>query len=162
MTLLNEKINFLIERRGINTKTLAKETGIPYTTLLDIVKGKTSKLDIVKGIALAKALGCKTEYLVDDSLNIEDLEQIPINNDLSSRANKDIYKEMQKMQEAFLKESQRFPQKMQEALINSEGLLFDGEPASEEAIVSIMSALSVGMEIAKKRNKEKYTPKKYK
>lgn len=147
MTLLNEKINFLIERRGINTKTLAKETGIPYTTLLDIVKGKTSKLDIVKGIALAKALGCKTEYLVDDSLNIEDLEQIPINNDLSSRANKDIYKEMQKMQEA---------------LINSEGLLFDGEPASEEAIVSIMSALSVGMEIAKKRNKEKYTPKKYK
>lgn len=147
MTLLNEKINFLIERRGINTKTLAKETGIPYTTLLDIVKGKTSKLDIVKGIALAKALGCKTEYLVDDSLNIEDIEQIPINNDLSSRANKDIYKEMQKMQEA---------------LINSEGLLFDGEPASEEAIVSIMSALSVGMEIAKKRNKEKYTPKKYK
>ena len=147
MALINEKIKFLIERRGISTKTLAKETGIPYTTLLDIVKGKTAKLDIVKGIALAKALGCKTESLIDDSITIDDLEKIPVKNELSSKANKDIYIEMQKMQNS---------------LLNSEGLLFDGEPASEEAIASIMSALSVGMEIAKKRNKEKYTPKKYK
>ena len=43
-------------------------------------------------------------------------------------------------------------------LLSQEGLMFDGDPASAEAIESILSA----MEMAKKKNKEKYTPKKYK
>lgn len=49
-----------------------------------------------------------------------------------------------------------------EQLLRQEGLMFDGNPASPEAIESILSAMQVGMEIAKKKNKEKYTPKKYK
>ncbi|MDY2783837.1 MAG: helix-turn-helix domain-containing protein [Candidatus Pseudoruminococcus sp.] len=48
-----------------------------------------------------------------------------------------------------------------EALLNQEGLMFDGEPASEESISSIISAMKIGMEMAKKNNK-KYTPNKYK
>lgn len=51
---------------------------------------------------------------------------------------------------------------MRKNLMESEGLLFDGEPASEEAIASILDVLEVGMQIAKRRNKEKYTPTKYK
>lgn len=47
-------------------------------------------------------------------------------------------------------------------LTNQEGLMFDGDPASPEAIDSILSAMQIGMELAKKKNKEKYTPKKYK
>ncbi len=47
-------------------------------------------------------------------------------------------------------------------LLSQEGLMFDGKPASPEAIDSILSAMQVGMELAKKKNKEKYTPKKYK
>ena len=47
-------------------------------------------------------------------------------------------------------------------LLSQEGLMFDGKPASPEAIESILSAMQVGMELAKKKNKEKYTPKKYK
>lgn len=49
-----------------------------------------------------------------------------------------------------------------EDLLHQEGLMFDGKPASPEAIESILSAMQVGMEIAKKKNKEKYTPNKYK
>lgn len=49
-----------------------------------------------------------------------------------------------------------------EQLLSQEGLMFDGKPASPEAIDSILSAMQVGMELAKKKNKEKYTPKKYK
>lgn len=48
------------------------------------------------------------------------------------------------------------------ALLSQEGLMFDGDPASPEAIESILSAMEIGMEMAKKKNKEKYTPKKYK
>ena len=40
--------------------------------------------------------------------------------------------------------------------------MFDGDPASPEAIESILNAMEIGMEMAKKKNKEKYTPKKYK
>ena len=47
-------------------------------------------------------------------------------------------------------------------LLSQEGLMFDGQPASPEAIESILSAMQIGMELAKKKNKEKYTPKKYK
>lgn len=49
-----------------------------------------------------------------------------------------------------------------EQLLSQEGLMFDGDPASPEAIESILAAMQIGMEMAKKKNKEKYTPKKYK
>lgn len=49
-----------------------------------------------------------------------------------------------------------------EQLLKQDGLMFDGDPASPEAIDSILSAMQIGMEMAKKKNKEKYTPKKYK
>lgn len=49
-----------------------------------------------------------------------------------------------------------------EQLLSQEGLMFDGDPASPEAVESILSAMQIGMELAKKKNKEKYTPKKYK
>lgn len=48
-----------------------------------------------------------------------------------------------------------------EQLMSQEGLMFDGDPASPEAIESILAAMQIGMEMAKKKNKEKYTPKKY-
>ena len=47
-------------------------------------------------------------------------------------------------------------------LLSQEGLMFDGDPASPEAIESFLNAMEIGMEMAKKKNKEKYTPKKYK
>lgn len=147
MATLSEKIQMLMDHRGLKAKELANLTSIPYTTLLDIIKGKTTKLDIVKGIALANTLECEVDFLVDDSLGINDY--IPKNREieLSQKDKVDISKEIEKMKSQ---------------LLNSEGLLFDGEPASDEAINSILSALEVGMEIAKKRNKEKFTPNKYK
>ena len=41
-------------------------------------------------------------------------------------------------------------------------LQFDGAPMSEEARASIMSAMQLGLEAAKAKNKERFTPKKYK
>ena len=49
-----------------------------------------------------------------------------------------------------------------EELLKQDGLMFDGEPASPESIDSILSAMKIGIEMAKQKNKEKYTPKKYK
>lgn len=49
-----------------------------------------------------------------------------------------------------------------ETLENGEGLMFDGDPMSEEAKASILAAIETGLRVVKVMNKEKYTPKKYK
>lgn len=51
--------------------------------------------------------------------------------------------------------------KAKEQLLNQEGLMFNGEPATEEAIQSIVDAMEIGMALAKEKNK-KYIPNKYK
>ena len=47
---------------------LSKETHIPYTTLLDLVRGKGEKLSNVKTIA--DFLGVKMSYLLDEPRKI--------------------------------------------------------------------------------------------
>jgi len=51
-------------------------------------------------------------------------------------------------------------EKMREDLLQQQGLMFYGEPVSEEAVESILAALEFGIRQAKIINK-KYTPKKY-
>lgn len=51
---------------------------------------------------------------------------------------------------------------LKETLENQEGLMFDGDPMSDEAKGSILAAMELGLQAAKLKNKEKYTPKKYK
>lgn len=50
---------------------------------------------------------------------------------------------------------------LRERLMNEDGLMFDGEPLSPEALESILNAMQLGLQAAKQQNKEKYTPKKY-
>lgn len=46
-------------------------------------------------------------------------------------------------------------------LDSSGDLMFDGDPISDEARESIRAAMKLGLEAAKIKNKEKFTPKKY-
>lgn len=59
------------------------------------------------------------------------------------------------------REIEKILNQTKEQLVNQEGLMFDGMPASEEAIESILAAMQIGMEMAKKKNKERFTPKKF-
>jgi len=40
--------------------------------------------------------------------------------------------------------------------------MFDGNPLTDEARESIIAAMKLGLEAAKVKNKERFTPKKYK
>lgn len=98
------------------------------------------------------ARGTKTD--VDTLLKILDGDQpitvnAPASDDLPDLTQKDEREIMHMMDE------------MKEKLMQEEGLMFDGQPASPESIQSILDAMQIGMEMAKKRNKAKYTPKKY-
>lgn len=46
-------------------------------------------------------------------------------------------------------------------LDSSGDLMFDGDPISDEARESIRSAMQLGLQAAKIKNKERFTPKKY-
>ena len=130
---LKERIKELANAKGISLPVLESELGFGNGT---IVKWDKSTPNAEKLNAVAKYFGVSMDYLLN--WNSETT--------LTNKDEKDI-KEILANTEQLLKQ---------------DGLMFDGDPASPEAIDSILSAMQVGMEMAKKKNKEKYTPKKYK
>lgn len=115
---------------------------IPYTTLATALKSGISS-DMRAGTLdkLFNTLGVSSS-VIDFWPPLEDDK----NTELNDKDKKEISKILDNTREQ---------------LTSQEGLMFDGEPASEEGVQSILDALELGLEIAKKRNKEKYTPKKY-
>ena len=129
----------LLDKHGITAYKVAKDTGITTATLTNWKKGRyVPKQDKLQKIA--DYFGVTVEYLMTGIM------QENSGSKLTLKDERDI--------KSILEST--------EQLLQQDGLMFDGEPASQEAIDSILSAMRVGMELAKKKNKEKYTPKKYK
>lgn len=129
----------LRDERGLKDADVVKATGITKSTFSDWKSGR-SKPKHDKLQKIADYFEVTLEYLTTGKENDSAEPQ------LTKKDQKDI-KEILANTEQLLKQ---------------DGLMFDGDPASPEAIDSILSAMQVGMELAKKKNKEKYTPKKYK
>lgn len=134
---LKERIKELANAEGISLPVLESELGFGNGT---IVKWDRSTPNAEKLNAVAQHFGVTMDYLMTGK---EETEKEP---KLKPKDEKDIKDILANT----------------EQLLKQDGLMFDGDPASPEAIDSILSAMQVGMEIAKKKNKEKYTPKKYK
>ena len=101
---------------------------------------------------IADHFGLKKSNLIEDNgleISITPAQSPAASDDLPDLTQKDEREIMHMMDE------------MKEKLMQEEGLMFDGQPASPESIQSILDAMQIGMEMAKKRNKAKYTPKKY-
>lgn len=138
-----EVFSELLQKNGVTPYKVSKETGVSQSTLSDWKRGlSTPKIDKMQKIA--DYFGVSVEYL-QTGKELES-QKATGNTSLTKRDSKQI--------EAILNDT--------EALLKQDGLMFDGDPASPEAIDSILSAMRIGMEMAKQKNKEKYTPKKYK
>ncbi len=133
---LKDRVKALAQERGISLPALESELGFGNST---IVKWDKSTPNADKLNAVAKFFNVSMDYLLNG-----DTENSP---ELTARDERDITKILEQTKEQ---------------LLSQEGLMFDGDPASPEAIESILAAMQIGMEMAKKKNKEKYTPKKYK
>ncbi len=130
-----EKFEKLLKEKGVTPYRVHKETGISTATLSDWKNGKSQpKRDKIEKIC--EYFGVPSSYFYGDESTTE----------LTTRDTKEITEMLNNM----------------EVMLKQDGLMFDGDPASPEAIESILSAMQIGMEMAKKKNKEKYTPKKYK
>lgn len=132
----------LLQKYGITAYKVSKDTGIAQSTLSS---WKTKRNDIGSENAkiLADYFGVTVDYLLT-----------------GKEGNKDVSLEIE-LTKSDSKQVDRILA-YTERLLKQEGLIFDGNPASEESIESIIAAMQVGLEMAKKKNKEKYTPKKYK
>jgi len=138
-----EVFSELLQKNGVTPYKVSKETGVSQSTLSDWKRGlSTPKIDKMQKIA--DYFGVSVEYL--QTGKEPERQKVTGNTSLTKRDSKQI--------EAILNDT--------EALLKQDGLMFDGDPASPEAIDSILSAMRIGMEMAKQKNKEKYTPKKYK
>lgn len=127
----------LLQKYKMTAYKVAKEAGVTQTALSNWKTGKSTPT--TKTLQkLADYFGVTIDYLMTGK---EEKEKEP---QLKSKDKKDIEEILANTEE----------------LLKQDGLMFDGDPASPEAIDSILSAMQIGMEMAKKKNKEKYTPKK--
>ncbi len=131
----------LRDSNGLKDADIVRETGITKSTFSDWKSGRSNpKQDKLQKIA--DFFGVTIDYLTTGKEPAYKMEPT-----LTAKDKRDITKILAQTREQ---------------LMSQEGLMFDGKPASPEAIDSILSAMQIGMEMAKKKNKEKYTPKKYK
>ena len=100
--------------------------------------GKAPKQELL--VKIADYFGVTTDYLLGKE---EEEKEKPA---LTAKDERDIARNLEKIMAD---------------LENSGDLMFDGDPMSDEARESIRSALKLGLEAAKLKNKELYTPKKY-
>ena len=129
-----EKFAQLLQERGITSYRVSKDTGISQSTLSDWKNGKSApKLDKLQRIA--DYFGVSVSYFYDE-------EKTPKNKNTPAPEAED-----ERVIEKILAETRR-------KLENQEGLMFDGGIASPEAIDSIIAAMEIGLNIAKKRTAE--------
>ena len=135
--VMAKNIKYYLRANGVSQTDMCNTLGFKMSTVSDWLHARTyPRIDKIE--LMANYFGIEKSDLVENkepknSLNHRDTKQI-----------------------------EKILQETREKLKSQEGLMFDGDPASPEAIDSILNAMEIGMEMAKKKNKEKYTPKKYK
>lgn len=143
MVEIGRRIKETRESQNISAVELAEATGLNKATIHRYERGtfKSYKTSTIESIA--NALNTSVDYLTgktDDRHNTTNLVA------LSDKDNKEI-KDILSLTTELLKQ---------------DGLMFDGIPANEESIRSIIEAMELGLEMAKRRNKDKYNPNKNK
>lgn len=139
MATFKDMLKYLRNREGLSQAELADKLGLSKSTISMYEVGRREP-DFETLESIADLFNVDMNFL----LGKEDSENKA---SLSPKDTRDIEKILDQTREQ---------------LLTQQGLMFDGNPATPEAIESILSAMQIGMEIAKKKNKEKYTPKKYK
>ncbi len=136
--MLGEKIKELRDKENLSQKELGLMLGISPSTIGMYEQNRRSP-DKDMLLKIAKTFNVTVDYLLSSNINVTS----PTDGQHNYKDVNDILKNAK------------------EQLMNSEALLFNGEPATEEAIQSILDAMEMGMALAKEKNK-KYTPNKLK
>ena len=160
-------LKLLRTRANMKQTDLAKKLGIAQSTLsgwetgkFEIDNANLNKLALLFDVSIDYLLG-RDEVIMDAARNSvlnqefnslsreEKLSALAFAKDnpaLTPRDNRDIARDMAAIEAS---------------LESGEGLMFNGEPLSPEAKESLLASMRLGLEAAKLKNKERFTPKKY-
>ncbi len=139
------RLQELMDIKNINQVDLCQRTGIPKSSMSMYLSGERSPRQN-RLSQIAEKFNISEAWLMGYDVPMERTDSLS-DETLSQKDKRDILDIISSTKAE---------------LLSQEGLMFDGDPASPEAIESIINAMEIGMEMAKKKNKEKYTPKKYK
>lgn len=144
MSVLYNRLSQLCQDRGITAYRMCKDTGVQPSVMTDLKMGRRQTVKAETAARLAAYFGVSVDYLLGN----EEKPAGPTadSDGLTPKDRRDIARDLEKLMDE---------------LEESGDLMFDGDPMSEEAMDSIRNAMAMALEYAKKVNKEKYTPKKY-
>ena len=131
-------------QNGTSPTSLLKKLGMSTSSVTSWKNGVVPSLKTV--YQLAEALGIDPAQLLESSREAlgGDSKKAPV---LTEKDKRDVAKDVARIMES---------------LQDGGELMFDGVPMSDEARASMAAAMRIGLEEARRRNKEIYTPRKFK
>jgi hypothetical protein len=137
MGKLSEVIDARLLELGIKGSKMCDDLGISRSTLTELRKGRATTLKLERAIAIADYLKMPVEYLIGE----QQKEKPDTDSDgFTETERRDIAREVERMM----------------ADIENQGdLMFDGNPATPEALQTIRTAFEIGLTNARRLNKEK-------
>lgn len=142
---IGEFLRSLREKNNLTLKELADKSGVGPSTISDIETGTSTNPRMGTLKKLADAL----DISVNDFFNESKNSSSSVSKELTSKDYKDISKDLNTIM-AKLDNQEDGP------------LYFDGDELDDENRELFKDALEFALKTIKVRNKEKYTPKKYK
>lgn len=154
MENLYERIEMLGQQSGYENMTvLCKAASVSRAVMSELKSGRTNELSLKNASKFSKLLNISVDYL----LGKEDRQTVDTNNGKTSEPQK----EKPTLTEKDERDIARTLEAVMNDLDNSGDLMFDGDPMTDEARESIRAAMKLGLEAAKLKNKERFTPKKF-
>lgn len=140
MTTIGERIKRYRKERGFTQKELAEKTNLSRSHIASIERNQYTP-SIATLTEIANALSINSSILISS----EETKEKPII-ELSKKDKIEI---------------DEYLDKFENELLSQSGLMFDGEPMTQESREKLISAMRIGAEMAKKEAKEKFTPNNY-
>jgi len=129
---IEEKLKELILSRYNSIREFAIDIDIPYTTIVSIFKRGIGNSSVTNVIKISKALGISVDELANGNI-------VPIRS----------YK---KPTERIFEVSEIL-EDVKDQLSHLDSLTFDGKPVNKDSIDSIVDAMDIGVEMAKRKMK---------
>lgn len=160
MNEMYNRIESLCKERGINITQMCRDAGIPRGNLTDLKKGRTAALSTKSLGKISAYFAVSLDYLLgnvsdpffhlDNDRILQEInsyeDEDPAASSLTAKDKRDIARDLERIMEV---------------LDTAGDLQFDGDPMSDEARESIRAAMKLGLEAAKVKNKERFTPRQY-
>lgn len=140
MSKLYETIVQLCAEKGVNITELCRQSGASRGSLTDLKMGRKASLSAATLSKIATYFGVSVDYLLGN-----EKEPATDSDGFTAAERRDIAVEVERMM----------------ADLEHQGdLMFDGDPATPEALESIRTAFMIGLTHARKLNKQgkKYKP----